>query len=175
MSYTSKDIIDFTNSDIYKRTVMPTEVRKQIAEKSSDYRIDTAFYSAGFLIEKLEAGIIEIDPVKSACLQSQAKCSLIESILLGLPSAQLYFKVTKHSTYLTLSGSSIIWTLYKFVMGKFALIGMRKLHRIEGMKFSDLPLSQRNYVLSAQFQAKVFSGYFDRDMVTILEHSISNF
>jgi hypothetical protein len=77
-------------------------------------------------------------------MQSQ----FIESVIMGLPIPMMFLAEDEDGTFEIVDGAQRIQTLNSFLAGDLVLEGLKKLDRLDGFRFPDLPEAQQNKLSS---------------------------
>lgn len=141
---------------------MQEEAENQIREKRTVVDYNTIEYPIEVIVDKFLEGqdndVNELfipDYQREMVWDDKRQSKLIESILLGLPIAYIYVADISEglsddnsvnedlARWEIIDGTQRIRTLAKFVKNKLELQELEKLKKLEGFKFSDLPLARQ--------------------------------
>lgn len=135
----------------------PTELQKieaeaEIVEHHAIVDYDTKEYPVEVIVEKYLTGkdedeneIFVPDYQREFVWPNDRRSKFIESVLIGLPIPYIFVAdVSKEEGRLEIvDGSQRIRTLAAFIGDEFELAGLKKLKKLNGFRFSDLPLARQ--------------------------------
>lgn len=123
--------------------------------------IKTKSMSLDNLIKRLRAEEVDLAPdfQRQGNLWSMQKQSqLIESILIKLPLPAFYFDGSNDDKWLVVDGLQRLSAIKNFVVDKtMALSGLEFLHKLEGLKFDDLPRNFQRQIEEAEIMAYIIN------------------
>jgi hypothetical protein len=135
---------EFTDKDI-------DSAEKQIKEAQIPYEYDTKEYPIEVLLFKFNSDEPEKSTIKIPSYQREniwkedMKSRFIESLLLGVPIQPLFAAILDEEGSLELiDGSQRLRTIDGFVNDEFALVGLKKLTELNGMKYSNFIKARKN-------------------------------
>lgn len=125
------------------------EAEEQLLQEKTQVDYDTREFVVEHIVDKFMEGEYKIPPYQREFVWDKEKQSkFIESILLDLPIPYLFFADDKEDGKLEIvDGSQRIRTLVDFKNDKLVLIGLDKLDKLNGFKFSDLLESRQRRFL----------------------------
>lgn len=132
--------------------LLKAEVEEEILEHQRIVDYDTKEYPVEVIIEKYLTGkdddeneIFVPDYQREFVWPNDRRSKFIESVLIGLPIPYIFVAdVGKGEGRLEIvDGSQRIRTLAAFVRDEFELIGLKKLKKLNGFLFSDLPIARQ--------------------------------
>lgn len=124
-----------------EQTILAEE---QIIEQRRTVDYDTHEYTVGFLVQEFEADHLYIPVYQRKFVWDQKrKSKFIESMILGLPIPLMFVSDTPGGTLEIVDGAQRIQTLQQFSNDELKLKGLRKLGKLNGFRFGDLPPSQQ--------------------------------
>jgi Protein of unknown function DUF262 len=128
------------------------EAEKQVSEHHKTIDYDTREYPVEVLVSKYLVRLDEDDNElfvpdyqREHTWPEDHQSKFIESVLIGLPIPYLFVADVpgKQGRLEIVDGSQRIRTLTAFVSNELTLTGLKKLTRLNGFKFKDLPLSRQ--------------------------------
>ena len=121
-------------------------------------RIHTKHYSLRQLVDMIAEGDIDLAPdfQRHYVWNSRQRCSLVESLLLGIPLPSFYFNEGTSGLLQVVDGVQRLTTIFDYVNKRnFKLGAVTYLHDLEGQGFDDLAAMFRRRLNSVQFVAHV--------------------
>ena len=121
-------------------------------------RIHTKHYSLRQVVDMIAEGDIDLAPdfQRRYVWKSPQRCSLIESLLLGIPLPSFYFNENPSGLLQVVDGVQRLTAIFQYVNERgFKLGAVTYLHDLEGQGFDDLAAMFRRRLNSAQFVAHV--------------------
>jgi len=131
------------------------EAENQIVEKQRDVDYDTKEYPVETIVQKYSTGLEKDenelfvpDYQREFAWDKARQSKFIESVLIGLPIPYIFVadvgdKVENEGRLEIVDGSQRIRTLAAFTQDRLILEGLHKLEKLNGFRFSDLPLSRQ--------------------------------
>lgn len=131
------------------------EAENQIVEKQRDVDYDTKEYPVETIVQKYSTGIEKDenelfvpDYQREFAWDKARQSKFIESVLIGLPIPYIFVadvgdKVENEGRLEIVDGSQRIRTLAAFTQDRLILEGLHKLDKLNGFRFSDLPLARQ--------------------------------
>ena len=123
----------------------------------SKIQVNTACYSVSQIVSMIEENQIDLIYAREDGFRwsAFAKCSFIESLLLGIPTPSLYLleDVTFHLQ--VVDGLERLQTLYEFVHEQTLRIGNTKYLDLPGKRFDDLPASLQTRINHTSITAHI--------------------
>ncbi|WP_323016666.1 DUF262 domain-containing protein [Castellaniella sp.] len=155
-----------------------SKIEEQITEEKKTVDFDTREFTIEFLVKKYtekresdENDIFVPEYQREFVWDDERQSRLIESVTLGLPIPIIFLAEDKNGRLEIVDGSQRIRTLAAFINCELRLEGLEKLTEMNGIKFSDLPVSRqrkinntpiRMIVLSDAATEEVRNDLFDR-------------
>ena len=120
-------------------------------------RIQTKHYSLRQLVDMIADGDVDLVPdfQRHYVWKDRQQCSLIESLLLGIPLPSFYFNEDTSGRLQVVDGVQRLTTIARYVKSEFKLRSMTYLHDLKGQGFNDLAAMFRRRLSGAQFVAHV--------------------
>jgi hypothetical protein len=97
---------------------------------------------------------------------SKDESSLIESVLLGIPIPPIYLASNRYKSVRVknvVDGQHRLRAFYRFVTGQFSLKGLKFRTDIEGEKYSDLKIEDKEEILGGKIAAILFKEFPGKD------------
>jgi uncharacterized protein with ParB-like and HNH nuclease domain len=151
------------------------EAEKQIREESKIVDYNTITYPLELIVQKFVEGqetdeneLFIPDYHRDIAWDEQRQSKFIESILLGLPIPPLYVaEVLDEAKNLVrwelIDGSQRLRTLTRFINNELQLQSLEKLNKLEGFKFSDLPLARQRRLKITPIRIVVLTEKVDKE------------
>lgn len=94
----------------------------------------------------VEKGAIDTQPAyqRRERWSPTRQSALIESFVLNIPIPPVYLAEEAYGKYTVIDGKQRLSTITRFMRNKLALVELEKFKRLEGYKFSNLPVELRN-------------------------------
>ena len=129
-------------------------------------------YSVQDIVNKIETGDIDLNPsyqrnyVWLANDSKEHKCSrLIESLLLNIPIPVIYFaEQVETLKYEVIDGQQRLFTFQRFLNNEFALDGLVIRDDVNGKKYSELDLKDRDEIRKRSIRAIVILNESDSEV-----------
>ena len=120
-------------------------------------RIQTKHYSLRQLVDMIADGDVDLAPdfQRHYVWRLPQQCSLIESLLLGIPLPSFYFNEDTSGRLQVVDGVQRLTTISRYVKNDFKLRSMTYLHDLEGQGFANLQAMFRRRLNAVQFVAHV--------------------
>ena len=120
-------------------------------------RIQTKHYSLRQLVDMITEDDVDLAPdfQRHYVWNIRQQCSLIESLLLGIPLPSFYFNEDTSGRLQVVDGVQRLTTISRYVRNDFKLRSMTYLHDLEGQGFDDLQAMFRRRLNAVQFVAHV--------------------
>ena len=120
-------------------------------------RIQTKHYSLRQLVDMIADGDVDLAPdfQRHYVWKFRQQCSLIESLLLGIPLPSFYFNEDTSGRLQVVDGVQRLTTISRYVKNDFKLRSMTYLHDLEGQGFDNLQAMFRRRLNAVQFVAHV--------------------
>jgi hypothetical protein len=116
----------------------------QIREMQKEIKYDTKDYTVELLVEKFNKQEFFIpDYQRNYIWKEKNKSLFIESVLLGLPIPFMFFGKCENGTIEIIDGAQRIQTLQSFLNNHLKLTNLKKLNKINGFYYEDLPEPQK--------------------------------
>ncbi|RUR78298.1 DUF262 domain-containing protein [Chlorogloeopsis fritschii PCC 9212] len=123
----------------------------EIREKQKPVDYDTKEYPIEILIQKYQDGLDDDtnelfipDYQREIAWDEERQSKFIESVLLGLPIPYIFVADVREEARLEIiDGTQRIRTLAEFLNDKLILSGLKKLEKLNGFIFTDLPLARQ--------------------------------
>lgn len=152
---------------------MIQEAENQIRELRKEIDYDTRDYAIDFLVQQFRENEFYIpdEYQRKFIWQEQNKTEFIESILLGLPIPFMFFSDTDDGRCEIIDGAQRTSTLVSFLDNELSLSNLKRLTKLNGFLFSDLPdyfkrkfnkTTMRIIVLSDETTIETRKEIFDR-------------
>jgi len=134
---------------------LKNEAESQIVEKQRDVDYDTKEYPVETIVQKYCLGLDKDenelfvpDYQREFAWDTARQSKFIESVLIGLPIPYVFVadvadKPENSGRLEIVDGSQRIRTLAAFMQDKLVLEGLLKLNKLNGFRYSDLPLSRQ--------------------------------
>ena len=121
-----------------------TAAELQIREMQKEITYDTKDYPVEVLVNKFNKQEFFIPEYQRKYIWKEKNKSLfIESVLLGLPIPFMFFAKCENGKIEIIDGAQRIQTLQAFLNGQLKLTNLKKLDKINGFYYEDLPESQQ--------------------------------
>ncbi|MBE9040141.1 DUF262 domain-containing protein [Oscillatoriales cyanobacterium LEGE 11467] len=161
-----------------QREAAELEIREK--QKLIDY--DTRDYSVEMLMRKYLDGIknnknkLFIPAYQRKFVWDERRQSeFIESILLGFPISSLIFAKDRNSERLEIiDGGQRIRTLANFLNNEFKLKNLKEIKKLNGFRFSDLPLARQKRFQRSTLRAIVLTDNTNEDVIQSIFECINN-
>jgi uncharacterized protein with ParB-like and HNH nuclease domain len=116
------------------------DAESQIYELSKRIEFYITEYSIELLATKMQNGDFEVPAYqREFTWEPERKSRFIESVLMGLPIPFLFFWESPSTGILEIvDGSQRLRTIQEFILGDFALGGLKELSYLSGFRFKDL-------------------------------------
>ena len=120
-------------------------------------RIQTKHYSLRQLVDMIAEDDVDLAPdfQRHYVWKFRQQCSLIESLLLGIPLPSFYFNEDPSGRLQVVDGVQRLTTISRYVKNEFKLRSMTYLHDLEGQGFDNLQAMFRRRLNAVQFVAHV--------------------
>lgn len=120
---------------------MRQEAEEQIKELRKEIDYDTRDYSIDFLVQQYRDGEFYIpdEYQRQYIWEDGNKTRFIESILLGLPIPFMFFSDSDDGRCEIIDGAQRTQTMVEFMDGDLQLTNLKKLTKLNGFTYSDLP------------------------------------
>jgi hypothetical protein len=118
---------------------------RQIRQIQKEIRFDTRDFPVETIVARFNKGSFFIPPYQREFVWNKDDQSqFIESVIMGLPIPMMFLAEDEEGTFEIVDGAQRIQTLDSFMSDDLVLEGLKKLDRLNGFRFSDLPDIQRN-------------------------------
>ncbi|HIF9355691.1 TPA: DUF262 domain-containing protein [Photobacterium damselae] len=119
-----------------------------IRNKQKSISYDLRSYSISSLIDMFQNGDIYIPSYQRLLIwNKKSQSNFIESMIIGLPTPSLFFATTEDFRYEILDGVQRLKSLEAFVNDDLVLTGLESIEELNGMRFNELPSTQRRKFL----------------------------
>lgn len=137
-------------------------------DRSFRYRRTT--YSVPSLLESIRGGRVQWDPMfaYTKSWSHFAKSTFIESILVGMPVADILCEESHYGELFVLDGVQRLICLQEYFNNDFRLQGLKLIPSLEGCKYSDLPYSHSSVFHNRSELGLTIIGY-DTDAILKFE------
>jgi Protein of unknown function DUF262 len=126
-----------------------TAAERQIREIQKEIRFDTRDFPVETIVGRFNSGSFFIPPYQREFVwNTNDQSQFIESVLVGLPIPMMFLAEDEEGLFEIVDGTQRIQTLDAFVSDELVLEGLKKLDKLNGFRFSDLPDTQRNKLVS---------------------------
>ena len=122
---------------------------KQIRQIQKEIRFDTRDFPVETIVARFNNGKFFIPPYQREFIWNEDKQSqFIESVVMGLPIPMMFLAEDEEGIFEIVDGTQRIQSLEAFLSGDLELEGLKKLDKLNGFRFTDLPETQRNKLTS---------------------------
>ncbi|EKY4878786.1 DUF262 domain-containing protein [Vibrio alginolyticus] len=139
-------------------------IEQQILDEKKTVDFDTKEFTIEFLVNKYlsnietdENDIFVPDYQRDFVWDDVRQSKLIESITLGLPIPVVFMAEDCNGRLEIVDGSQRIRTLAAYITDELTLVGLEKLTEINGLLFSELPVSRQKKIKNASIRMIVLS------------------
>jgi len=139
-------------------------LEEQIIEKKKTVDFDTREFTIEFLVQKYlknidtdQNNIFVPEYQREFVWDDSRQSKIIESITLGLPIPIIFVAENTNGRLEIVDGSQRIRTLAAFMTDELVLEDLEKLTELNGLKYSDLPVSRRNKIDNTPIRMIVLS------------------
>lgn len=139
------------------------DAESQIYELSKRIEFYITEYSIELLATKMHNGDFEVPAYqREFTWEPERKSRFIESVLMGLPIPFLFFWESPSTGILEIvDGSQRLRTIQEFILGDFALGGLKELSYLSGFRFKDLLESRQKKVKNRSIRGIILNEYAD--------------
>ncbi len=169
-------IVGKIDLDVPKKKKVTTEllqgIEEQIDQQQRKVKYDIRELTMEYYVNKFHKGDMYVpDYQREFVWDEKHESRFIESILLELPVPMIFVAATENSRWEIVDGSQRVRTIDAFMNDGFELTGLKKLTKLNGLCFSQLPQSiqlmfkdsaMRLIVLSKQTTEEARKEMFDR-------------
>jgi len=123
----------------------------------SKIQVNTACYSVSQIVSMIEENQIDLIYAREDGFRwsAFAKCSFIESLLLGIPTPSLYLLEDVNFQLRVVDGLERLQTLYEFIHEKTLKLGHTKYLNVAGKRFDDLSIGLKGRISHASVTAHI--------------------
>lgn len=134
----------------------------QIVEQSKRIEFYLTEYTVELLATKMHSHEFEIPPYqREDTWEPPRKWRFIESLLMGLPIPFLFFWEKPSGRLEVVDGSQRLRTIEQFVLGDLKLGKLEVLTALEGLRFSNLPISRQRKLKNRSIRGIVLNEHAD--------------
>jgi uncharacterized protein with ParB-like and HNH nuclease domain len=118
---------------------------RQIRQIQKEIRFDTRDFPVETIVSRFNSGSFLIPPYQREFIwNTDDQSQFIESVIMGLPIPMMFLAEDDEGTFEIVDGAQRIQTLDTFINGDLVLEGLKKLDKLNGFRFQDLPETQQN-------------------------------
>lgn len=129
---------------------LKAEAEEQIKSRQREIKYDIRDFVVDWLVAQFREGLFYVPPYQREFIwNDKNRCRFIESVILGLPIPMMFLADTDEGTLEIVDGAQRIQTLESFVSDDLKLKSLEHLPKLNGFRFSDLPIAQQR-----KFRAK---------------------
>ncbi len=126
-------------------TAQRDEAERQIRQIQKEIQFDTRDFPVETIVARFNNGSFFIPPYQREFVWNEVDQSqFIESVIMGLPIPMMFLAEDEESTFEIVDGAQRIQTLDTFMANDLVLEGLKKLDKLNGCRYSDLPETQQN-------------------------------
>lgn len=118
---------------------------KQIRQIQKEIRFDTRDFPVETIVSRFRSDNFFIPPYQREFVwNDEDQSKFVESVIMGLPIPMMFLAEDEEGTFEIVDGAQRIQTLERFISNDLKLIKLKKLDRLTGFHFDELPETQRN-------------------------------
>lgn len=138
------------------------EAEQQILECSKQISYYVVEYTLDYLSEKMDDRFYIPTYQREFVWDINRRCRFIESVIMGLPIPFLFFSENSETGKLEIiDGSQRIRTIHQFLHNQLTLSGLKRLNKLNGMKFYDLEESRRRKIMNKSIRGIILDEKAD--------------
>lgn len=143
-------------------TISAKEVEQQIEKYSKQINYYVVEYTLDYLASQYDDRFYIPPYQREFVWEEIRRCRFIESIIMGLPIPFLFFSENSETGKLEIiDGSQRIRTIHQFITNNLTLSGLKRLDKLNGLKFSDLEKSRQRKITNKSIRGIILSSEAD--------------